>query len=62
MSRCLVETVGELISLGADVNVVGADDVMPLTLAEALDSASHPSHKSKIIDTLLLRLDTRCFC
>jgi len=48
-----VDTVDELIASGADVNIVGADDVMPLTLAHRLDESVF--EKPRIIDTLLQR-------
>eukprot|EP00598_Pedospumella_elongata_P012022 CAMPEP_0184998268 /NCGR_PEP_ID=MMETSP1098-20130426/61817_1 /TAXON_ID=89044 /ORGANISM="Spumella elongata, Strain CCAP 955/1" /LENGTH=407 /DNA_ID=CAMNT_0027525037 /DNA_START=14 /DNA_END=1240 /DNA_ORIENTATION=- len=53
VSRGLVDTIDELIASGADVNIVGADDVMPLTLAHSLDESIF--EKPRIIDTLLQR-------
>lgn len=40
----------ELIASGADVNIVGAEDVMPLVLAQNLDASV--SEKQRIIDSL----------
>ena len=48
-----MDTIDELIASGADVNIVGADDVMPLTLAHSLDETIF--EKPRIIDTLLQR-------
>ena len=38
VSRGLSDTVKALISAGADVNIVGADDIMPLLCAHQLQS------------------------
>ena len=48
-----MDTIDELIASGADVNIVGADDVMPLTLAHSLDESFF--EKQRIVDTLLQR-------
>lgn len=50
MSRGLADTVDELIASGADVNIVGAEDVMPLGLAQNLDESV--GEKQRIIDAL----------
>lgn len=49
IERKLLNTVELLISLGADVNAVGENDVMPLNLALAL---SDSPERTKIIDLL----------
>lgn len=50
VSRGLADTVDELIASGADVNIVGAEDVMPLGLAQNLDESV--GEKQRIIDAL----------
>ncbi len=53
ISRELVDTMKELLESGADVNIVAANDVMPLPLAQGL-SADSPS-KAEIVAELLKR-------
>lgn len=50
VSRGLADTVDELIASAADVNIVGAEDVMPLVLAQNLDESV--GEKQRIIDAL----------
>jgi hypothetical protein len=53
VTRELVDTMKELLKAGADVNIVAANDVMPLVLAHGL-SADSPA-KAEIIAELLKR-------
>lgn len=51
--RNLVQTVATLISLGADVNAVGKDDVMPLSIAQQQKCDIEDSEKVAMITKLL---------
>jgi hypothetical protein len=53
VSRELLDTVDALLQAGADVNVVGSEDVMPLSLALALPE--HSADKKHIVDMLTAR-------
>ena len=48
--RELVDTMHELVNAGADVNIVGGEDVMPLALAEKLPPSS--VDKQRIVEFL----------
>ena len=52
VSRELIDTVKALIAAGADVNIVGSNDVMPLSIAHQLDGQEKAA---KIIQCLTER-------
>lgn len=55
VKRELVDTMHELVNAGADVNIVGEEDVMPLQLAEKLPNSS--VEKQHIVEFLSSRFD-----
>ena len=53
MERCLQDTARLLLDLGADVNAVALNDVMPLNLAYALPDSD--DYKQDMINLLIER-------
>lgn len=49
MQRGLVTTVSTLIDLGADVNSVADNDILPLNLASAIDDSENHSQIKELL-------------